>query len=165
MAILYVKKNQLSPEDWFANRGEFRLCLLFLILGDDISPQFWEFINALAVRVDDMSEHQGYKGDMTKGASYYLNWRPSCSPDRNVECVFHVGPKMTEEEHRRLIGRPSCALLLFLFSLPDSQAMTLASFSSWRRVQCLTPLTSLTSALYPKSMCLCKCRRMLGGTC
>jgi hypothetical protein len=69
-----------------------------------ISPQFWDFISSISVKIDDMGEHHGYKGDVHKGSANYLNWKPICTPERQIECVFHVGPTMNEEEHRRLIG-------------------------------------------------------------
>lgn len=89
MGVLYVKKGQQTPKEWFSNGLSPDLPL---------SPLFWEFMNKFGHEIN-LATWTGYFGDMgAKGKTYYTKW------DDTIDCIFHLAPMMDAEGHRRLIG-------------------------------------------------------------
>jgi len=81
IAIIYVRPGQTNPRDMFKN---------------DPPDSFWKFVNILGQRIN-ISEHDGYKGDVVTGEVYYTKWK-------GLQVIFHLAPLLDAEGHRRLIG-------------------------------------------------------------
>ena len=71
LAVLYARKGQTEPSQWFQNG-----------LGEDtLSPQFWNLMKLLGNEID-LTTWSGYMGDMGKqGTTYYTKW------DNEVDCM------------------------------------------------------------------------------
>jgi len=83
VGLLYVKAGQTTLEQWFQN-------------SKDLDPRFWELVDVLGER-KQMAQWTGYQGDVRKGMALYTVWH-------DVEVVYHLGPELSPEEIRRLIG-------------------------------------------------------------
>jgi hypothetical protein len=71
LGILYVRKGQKTPPEWFRNG----------IDGDTLSPGFWKFMNELGEEID-LASWTGYRGDMgQEGKTYYSKW------DNQIDCT------------------------------------------------------------------------------
>jgi len=92
IAIIYCKAGQKSAQEWFQNNSG--------------SDQFWKFVNLMGSKIDDISTHTGYKGDVGKGIAFYDRWK-------GLEIIYHVAPRMNTEMIRRLIGN-DIATIFFL---------------------------------------------------
>eukprot|EP01130_Rhizamoeba_saxonica_P019146 TRINITY_DN9818_c0_g1_i1.p1 TRINITY_DN9818_c0_g1~~TRINITY_DN9818_c0_g1_i1.p1 ORF type:complete len:660 (+),score=135.78 TRINITY_DN9818_c0_g1_i1:23-2002(+) len=92
IAILYAKNGQ-TMQEIFENQP----------------PQdslYWKFLNELG-EVIDLNGWSKYKGDFGEvdQQSYYTIWK-------GIEIMFHVGPMLTVEQHRRLLGN-DIAFIIF----------------------------------------------------
>lgn len=67
LGVLYVRKGQQTPPEWFQNGTN----------GDSLHPDFWLFMDAMGSKID-LATWTGYRGDMgQQGTTYYTKWEDS----------------------------------------------------------------------------------------
>lgn len=80
MGILYVKKGQTTPKEWFGNGAT---------PDQPLAPHFWDFVRYLGREID-LSTWTGYFGDMgAKGKTYFTQW------DNTVDCKLSLASILT----------------------------------------------------------------------
>lgn len=98
LAVLFARPGQQDIKEIFANKPS-------------PTSTFYHFLDTVANRID-MSEWQGYRGDMGKTGedaltpTYHALWR-------GKDIIFHLAPVMSSEQHRRLCGNDIGVLIYY----------------------------------------------------
>lgn len=90
IAVLYVRKGQTEPDQWFRN-GRKKDPL-------PLDKQFHQFLNALGSKIN-LKNWEGFRGGLSDDqTAYYMHWKG------RVPTIFHVAPFLGSQAHRGIIG-------------------------------------------------------------
>lgn len=110
IGVVYCKPGQKTAQEMFSNV--------------DCSPAFNNFVDTMGTSFELTNEWTKYRGDMRTPATIcYFEWQTQALGI--IEVVYHIAPRLTAEEHRRLLGN-DIVILLFLEEDSPSQQTQLS---------------------------------------
>eukprot|EP01126_Amoeba_proteus_P021665 TRINITY_DN2204_c0_g1_i29.p1 TRINITY_DN2204_c0_g1~~TRINITY_DN2204_c0_g1_i29.p1 ORF type:complete len:384 (+),score=80.31 TRINITY_DN2204_c0_g1_i29:217-1368(+) len=100
IAVLYVRGNQETPEEWASNgRGE-----------DRVDDKFWKLMDVFGKKIA-LDTWKGFRGEMgMEGETYYDLWDPEDNHGE-VQVIYHLSCMLDADEDRRLIGNDVAVII------------------------------------------------------